>query len=222
MHVHGDWLLTPERAALHLPTATAVVADLHLGYDQVRRRGGEAVPAVGLEEALAALGAVVFRHDVRRLVIAGDLFEDGRCAAPEELLHWLEAAGVELVGLVPGNHDRGLSKSNAGLPVVAEGIMLGDWRVVHGDGRLPRGRVVHGHVHPVLRWGPDVVAPCFLVGERRLVLPAFSADAAGVGVLGDPRWRAFRCCAIAGSDVLDFGQLGDLHRARRHRPGRRA
>src|SRR5205085_3477429 len=112
MRVHDDWLLTPERAALHLPTGTAVVADLHLGYDQVRRRGGEAVPAVGLEEALAALGAVVFRHDVRRLVIAGDLFEDGRCAGQAaELLNWLAAAGVELVGLVPGNHDRGLSQS---------------------------------------------------------------------------------------------------------------
>jgi putative SbcD/Mre11-related phosphoesterase len=222
MQVHGDWLLTPERAALHLPTATAVVADLHLGYDQVRRRGGEAVPAVGLEEALAGLGAVLFRHDVRRLVIAGDLFEDGRCAGQAaELLRWLEAAGVELTGVVPGNHDRGLSKSAAVLPVVAEGVLLGGWRVVHGDGRLPRGRLVHGHVHPVLRWGPHVVAPCYLVGERRIVLPAFSADAAGVGVLDDPRWRRFRCCAIADTDVLDFGPLGDLARARKQKPGRR-
>jgi metallophosphoesterase superfamily enzyme len=181
----------------------------------VRRRGGEAVPTVGLEEVLAGLGAVLFRHDVRRLVIAGDLFEDGRCAAQAaELLAWLAAAGVELAGLVPGNHDRGLPPSGAGLPLVAEGLVVGGWRVVHGDGRLPRGRLVHGHVHPVFRWGPHLAAPCYLVGERRIILPAFSADAAGVSVLGDPRWRKYRCCVIAGDDVLDFGPVGELHRAR--------
>src|SRR5438270_5847367 len=36
MIVHEDWLLTPVRAAVHLPTATAVVADLHLGYELAR------------------------------------------------------------------------------------------------------------------------------------------------------------------------------------------
>ena len=40
-----NWLLTPERAAIHLPTATAVLADLHLGYNEVRCGTGEAVPA---------------------------------------------------------------------------------------------------------------------------------------------------------------------------------
>src|SRR5262249_34562148 len=42
MRIHRDWLLTPERAAVHLPTATAIVADLHLGYNHARRRTGEA------------------------------------------------------------------------------------------------------------------------------------------------------------------------------------
>ena len=53
MYVHEDWLLTPYRAAIHLPTATAVIADLHLGYDQVRQRGGEAVPSSSFEDIVA-------------------------------------------------------------------------------------------------------------------------------------------------------------------------
>src|SRR4051812_26604126 len=108
MRVLDDWLLTPLRAAVHLPTGTAVVADLHLGYDRVRRRGGEAVPARPFAAPLAPLRALLHEHGLRRLLIAGDLFEDGRCAPEEmaaELLAWVGEAGLELT-IVPGNHDR--------------------------------------------------------------------------------------------------------------------
>jgi uncharacterized protein len=215
MLVHQDWLLTAERAAVYLPEATAVIADVHLGYDRARRRGGEAVPLTDLDAALGGLRRLVARTDVRRLVVAGDLFEDGRlCGGAAELLRWFVDLRVELTAVVLGNHDRRLQGADAALPVVGE-ASLGPWRVVHGDGRLPRGPVVSGHVHPYLRWGPKVAAPCFLVGANRLILPAFSEDAAGVNVLGDPRWRRFRCCAVAGEDVLDFGELGALPKSRR-------
>src|SRR4051812_9631722 len=104
MRVLGDWLLTAGRLAVHLPTRTAVAADLHLGYDRVRRRGGEAVPGRALAVELAPLRQELRRRDVSRLVVAGDLFEDGRCQREEmveELLAWLREAKVELVGVVP-------------------------------------------------------------------------------------------------------------------------
>ena len=67
--------------------------------------------------------------------------------------------------------------------------------------------------------GAAVSAPCYLVGDDRLVLPAFSTDAKGVNVLGHAGWRHTRCCAPAGEEVLDFGLVEAL--ARRHRSGRR-
>jgi putative SbcD/Mre11-related phosphoesterase len=211
--VHDEWLLTPERVAVHLPTATAVAADLHLGYDRARRRRGDAVPLAGLEEVLGALGAVAARHGARALVVAGDLCEDaaGRALLPE-LRRRLGEVGLSLSGLVSGNHDRGLADPS--LPLYPGGFRLGGWVVLHGDGALPEGRLVLGHFHPCLRWGPGVAAPCYLVGERRLVLPALSADAAGVNVLGERRWRGCRCAAIAGDRVLDFGELSELNKAR--------
>jgi hypothetical protein len=213
MQVHTDWLLTPERAAVHLPTATAVIADLHLGYDEARRRRGEAVPESGLDDVVAVLRSLLVRETVRRLVIAGDLLEDSRCTRQaEELLAWLDSEGVALAGVVPGNHDRGLGQQDGGLPLCPAGVVLGGWRVVHGDGRLPRGRLVCGHWHPCLRWGRRVTAPCFLVGPRRLILPAFSADAAGASVLGERAWRNYRCYAIVGDKVLDFGEVALLRR----------
>lgn len=209
MRVHTDWLLTPERAALHLPSAAAVVADLHLGYDHVRRHTGEAVPLVCADETIARLRPLLERHGVRRLVIAGDLFEDGRRGGPlTELLDWLRGAGVASVELVPGNHDRGVPTLPEGVQVCPEGVCLGAWRVVHGDAPA-RGWVVQGHVHPWLRLG-SVSAPCFLVGPRRLVLPPFSADAAGCNVLRQRAWRDYRCYAVAADAVLDLGPVGTL------------
>lgn len=214
MHVHRDWLLTAERAAVHLPTATAVLADLHLGYNQVRQRGGDALPRTTCRTIVARLRRLTTRCAVRRLVIAGDLFEDGRaCDSAQEFLTALAALRLELTGVVPGNHDRRLHGLRDLFPICPDGIRLGDWRVVHGDGRLPHGPVVQGHLHPCFRWAPGILAPCYLIGARRLVLPASSEDAAGVNVLGDRRWRRFRCGVIAAEEVLDFGVLGLLPRA---------
>ena len=213
MRVLDDWLLTPARAAIHTPTATAVVADLHLGYDRVRRRRGDAVPVRLVADELAALRLELAHQGVSRLVIAGDLFEDGRHERDEvlrELIAWLQVSAIELVGVVPGNHDRlGASVEVDGwsMPLFPEGVKLGGWHVVHGDGVLPPSRVVQGHEHPWLRWRRGVEGPCYLVGEGRLVLPAMSADAAGVNVWGDVRWRGYRACAIAGTRVLDFGEV---------------
>jgi putative SbcD/Mre11-related phosphoesterase len=207
--VHTEWLLTPERVALHLPTGTAVAADLHLGYDQARIRAGDAVPTGSLEEELAPLRNVLWRHGIRRLVVAGDLVEDARCAEMiPQFRGLLKQADVDLIGLIPGNHDDGLMVS--GLPIFTEGLSLGTWRVVHGDNRLPPGRVVHGHIHPIFRWSRQTAGPCYLVRPDRLILPAFSRDAAGIDVAGDPRRRAYRCCVIAGDSVLDLGVLRGL------------
>ena len=211
MRVLDDWLLTPVRAAIHLPTATAVIADVHLGYGEARHRGGDAVPRQSAALVLDPLLPVLKRHAVRRLVIAGDLFEAGPSTAlVTELLDWCSRNEVELCGVVPGNHDRGLAKNAPALPIHEEGLQLGAWRVVHGDGPLPAGRFIQGHEHPVARWEGRVGGPCFLIGAERLVLPAFSLDAAGVNVLNEQRWRAFRCCVIAGDRLLDFGVLGEL------------
>src|SRR5262245_16098226 len=107
MRTEDDWLLTAARAAIHRPTATAILSDLHLGYAEARRRNGEAVPAVDLEHTLAPLAAVLTHHGARRLVIAGDLFEAGfRDDLSAQLLAWLEAKDIELLAVVPGNHDR--------------------------------------------------------------------------------------------------------------------
>jgi putative SbcD/Mre11-related phosphoesterase len=210
MMVHGEWLLTPRRMAVHVPTATAVVADVHLGYDRARQRRGEAVPLTGLDDFRDALRGLLRSHSLRRLVVAGDLLEDtAGLTLISELLQWLHEHQLELA-VVPGNHDRSLVRGAPSVPLHREGLRIGDWLVIHGDARAPSGCVVMGHFHPCLRCSEHITAPCYLVARERLVLPAFSPDAAGVNVVGARRWRGHQCIAIAGDQLLDFGDVGRL------------
>jgi metallophosphoesterase superfamily enzyme len=211
MQGEDGWLLTAARAAIHTPTATAVVSDLHLGYGEARRRGGEAVPAPHLAGVLEPLRDAFRRHVVRRLVVAGDLFEAGvSVELGRTFLEWLRDQDVELSAVVPGNHDRRIGRAGDLLPWRPDGYAVGKWRVVHGDGKEPDGPFVQGHEHPCLGLSGRQRAPCYLAAPRRLILPAYSADAAGVNVLRRRRWASFRCGVIVGQEVLDFGPVADL------------
>ena len=202
-----EWLLTPERAAIHLPSSTAIIADLHLGYDLARCRSGDAVPITPLDEQWAPLEKLFSCHTVARMVIAGDLVEKWHgdqmaCLIRDWLHHWK----VELVGIVPGNHDSSIDRVGSA-PIFEIGFPVGNWLVIHGDKNVPVGNVVLGHYHPSVRWRRHLTAPCFLFRNDRLVLPAFSKDAAGGNVFGNRQWRGHQCFVVAGSRVLDFGEL---------------
>lgn len=218
--VSRDWWLTPERVAVHRPSATAVIADVHLGYHEARRQQGEAIPVPSVEDALAPLVRVCQRYDLKHLVVAGDLFEKTFCPILwRALLAALASMHVRLAALVPGNHDRrlpdGLEDES---PIFPDGFPLDDWLVVHGDGVLPERRCVMGHVHPsVVCRGRK--CPCYVVGPRSLILPAFSAEAAGYNVWHDPRYRGHVCHAIVGGTVVRLGpKPGLTGRNRNSRP----
>jgi metallophosphoesterase superfamily enzyme len=117
-----------------------------------------------------------------------------------------------------GNHDRiehhpsrALSPAEARMP---QTCVVAGWTIAHGHKALAGRRTISGHHHPVFRHD-SFAAPCFMVGSRRIVLPAFSANAAGcdVGRAAVPRaWRAanLRCIVSTGDELLDFGPLDRL------------
>lgn len=214
---HEGWLLTPEGAAIRREEATAVVADVHLGYEWARGAAGDCVPSHSLAETCEGLARVLTRANVRRLLVAGDLVESHRpCARTAadvgRLASWLAARGVELV-LAIGNHDRGLS-GWAHAPRTVASLAVADWTVQHGDRTIEGDRAVIGHFHPALRAG-GLSTRCFLAGPKLLVLPAFSRDAAGLDLASAARPKAWsgvnlRCLAAADDSVLDFGPLDTL------------
>jgi putative SbcD/Mre11-related phosphoesterase len=226
-HEHEGWLLTPEGAAIRPEEATAVVADVHLGYEWARGTAGDCVPAHSLAETAARLERVFARAETRRLVVAGDLVESPRpCARTAadvaRLGDWLAARGVDLV-VAAGNHDRAL-KGSPRAPAIVATLDVAGWTIQHGHRAVVGGRAVIGHHHPSLRAG-GLATPCFLAGPRLLVLPAFSANAAGLDVASAAAvagWgpAGLRCLAATRSGLLDFGPVATLA-ARLRSPGPR-
>ena len=199
MRIFDDWLLLPQRFALHEPSATAVLADVHLGYSAARQRLGDAIPWRSVEEEMTPLTIAATSHDIRSLIVAGDLFERGFDAAV--LAQWMDVLDrlkIRFLGLVPGNHDRGTSRKC----VAALARRLRSCRLAHRTWR-PTERRREGRVGPLAsRDSLERPQGSLLSGAgRHLILPAFSLDAAGVDVRADARWQEWDCYAVHGSRI---------------------
>ncbi len=224
LYPFDGWELSPEGAAIHQGERTAVIADLHLGYEWARGAAGDCVVAHSLNETIAGLSALLSRARVDRVIVAGDLVESPLpCRRTRNdvraLRQWLAARSVELV-VLEGNHDRGIrhaAEATAWSETrLAESCNVASWTIGHGHRPIRGRRVISGHHHPALKVG-GISAPCFLVGQGRIVLPAFSTNAAGCDVATaamPPDWRPkqWRCIASTGVDLLDFGTLSELRR----------
>jgi metallophosphoesterase superfamily enzyme len=179
-----------------------VLADVHLGYSAARQRHGDAIPSRTVADELKPLVEAAREHELRAVVVAGDLFENGfDVELYRQFLDVLDPLHIAFVGLVPGNHDRGADKTALAAPLFPNGYDLAGWRVAHGDRPLAESHAIAGHWHPATRWKRRKL-PCFLTRGTQVILPAFSLDAAGVQVDRDPRWRDWHRWAIDGGKVV--------------------
>ncbi len=224
------WRLTPEGGAIHPGERVAVIADVHLGYEWARGAAGDCVPAHSLAECLEKLERLLARCAIDRLVVAGDLVESARpctrtAADLDRLDAWLQQRKVRLE-LIEGNHDRSIAWPHrtrspgapASMTVHNSALEVGGWTIAHGHRRVSAERLISGHLHPVLRVSGHG-APCFLAGAGRIILPAFSGNAAGLDVaslrIPTPWPRgSLHCLASTGDELLDFGPLESMLIAR--------
>jgi uncharacterized protein len=187
-------LVAHASGALWVPAVRALlVADTHLGYAWAQRRRGELGPLIegGARERLEA---VVTEFAPAQVVLVGDVVHAPRPSDQERAV--VEATLVSLLArtrvvFVRGNHDRAFAQDYHGLGLE----VVEQWReagvcALHGD-RLPEDPCADsffalGHVHPAVTVhdaaGAGRRIPVFVVGERGVVLPAFSPFAAGFRV----------------------------------------
>jgi DNA ligase-associated metallophosphoesterase len=177
-----DVELLAERA-MHWPrAATLFVADVHLGKAAAFRAGGVAIPRGSTANDLARLAALIARTRCAHLVILGDFLHAaaGRVAALDAaFLAWRDAHPGLAITLVRGNHDAkaGDPPSSWRVTVVADPHPLAPFVLCHEPASPKTGFALCGHVHPGVRIAAgaheSVRLPCFLIGRRRMLLPAF-------------------------------------------------
>jgi DNA ligase-associated metallophosphoesterase len=189
--VEGAWatVIAGERVelcaerALHWPRErTLFVADVHLGKAAAFRAGGVPLPRGATAADLARLTRLLERSRATRLVILGDFFHAraGRVPALDAAFTaWREHHAALAITLVRGNHDRraGDPPPHWRVTCVADPHALPPFLGCHDPVEPESGHALCGHVHPgVWLTGPGEESarlPCFVVGMRRTILPAF-------------------------------------------------
>lgn len=184
----GERVLLLPQKALYWPAArTLMVADIHFGKAASFRALGVPVPHGTTSENLGALDTLLAAHDTRRVVFLGDFLHAKAAQAPatlQAMLAWRHRhAGLELL-LVRGNHDRHAGDPSALLDVrmADEPYCCGPFALCHHPDLPCDAYVIAGHVHPayLLRTARESLRlPCFLLGTRRAILPAFGAFTGG-------------------------------------------
>lgn len=200
--------LLAERAVHWPEAATLLVADLHWGKGETFRGAGLPVPRGELADDLGRLGRALRRTGARRLVVLGDLVH-GRIGVTDDVVATVTAWRREWRGsflLVRGNHDRHLPEVPEGWGIEAvEGVVReGPFAFCHHPTEIEGFYAWSGHVHPTVRLGgraDGLRLPCFRLGRRSGVLPAFGTFTGGPSVRGFTRGDE-RLFAVAGDRVI--------------------
>jgi uncharacterized protein len=215
----GVWA-DSRRAAWFEALRLLAVADLHLGYPWALRHAGLLLPLEVPDDTLPRLASLAADYRPAQIVLVGDVLHRAvPVPAIAQDLRQLKAQTPPDTSLVviTGNHDRNLAQfaANADLDLqVVDRFQLDAWLFVHGEHSSPGpARTVMGHEHPAVRLTDGAArsakCPCFLVAHNLLVLPAFSAWAAGTVVGSQPfmsdqarATRFERAVAILGNRLL--------------------
>lgn len=209
-HAGGESVVLYAGRALAWPREkTLFVADVHLGKAATFRAGGVPLPRGSTATDLARLDALLADSDAARLVVLGDFLHAraGRVPALARTFVAWRARHPRLdVVLVRGNHD-----AHAGDPppewvvdCVDEPHAFAPFLACHRVAAPRSGYALCGHVHPAIRvQGSDDSArlPCFVLGTKRAILPAFGRFTGLAEIAPDP---GDRIVAIAGRALFEL------------------
>lgn len=201
--------LLPERALFWPRGGILVAADLHWGKAAAFRAAGIPIPGGATGDDLARLDSALLRTAAHSLVVLGDLFHAraGRVASRTltELRRWRARRKRLEIRLIRGNHDRhaGDPPEDLGVECVDSPAFLPPFVLRHKPRVSTEGYTLAGHVHPgTVLAGPGLLRerlPCFVVGRRMAVLPAFGGFT-GMGMVAPEAGE--RVFVVADGEVL--------------------
>jgi uncharacterized protein len=197
--LNGTGGLALPSGALFVPSLDLLcVSDLHRGKSVRRaRRGGQMLPPYETRATLDRLAEDLAATSARTVVALGDSFDDARAALSLDLVEraqldalmegrgwvWIEGNHEGGPTALPGLHARehragGLLFRHEAREDAAPGEVSGHWHPKHGLPGWERRR-------------------CFVLDDRRLVLPAYGAYTGGLDALHPPFRALFGPRALA-------------------------
>ncbi len=182
-----ELLLLPQRAFFWPSYRTLGLADVHLGKAHSLQRLGLPISAEAHRDDLNQIAELIHQLNPSHVVILGD-FIHRKDSWSDSLIKMLDAFFAKFAeirwSLVIGNHERGSKPYLESLPfqISEESLQVGPLTMAHGHGKSAAGFVIVGHVHPVisLKNGPTRLRlPCFVLDDKRLLLPSFGSLTGG-------------------------------------------
>jgi uncharacterized protein len=200
--------LLPQKAAFLPDTSTLLIADAHIGKAVSFRALGVPVPSGTTTENLNLISDLVARHHAKQIIFLGDFLHSAKAHAAATMAavsSWREAHASLQITLVRGNHDSraGDPPAHLNIDVVNEPLMLGGLALCHHPQEVAGAYALAGHIHPCVkvtgRGRERLRLPCFWMGARSGVLPAFGAFTGMAEVRPNAQDRVF---AVAGDAVV--------------------
>lgn len=174
--------LLPDRAVFWHKEKTLYIADTHFGKAATFRKVGIPVSEHTTAEDCLRLSQLVEETAAEKLIILGDFLHAraGR-AQPvrNQLFDWRDQHRELSIVLIRGNHDQqsGDPWPELNIECMADPTEAESWDLRHLPVDSPTRPFMAGHLHPGYRLsgtGRDTLRnPCFVVGEERIILPAF-------------------------------------------------
>jgi uncharacterized protein len=183
--LNGESLLLMSERAVYWPAKYVLfAADVHVGKAAAFRALSVPAPEGNLADDLARLTYAIERTDAQQIVLLGDVLhaKHGRAEhVLQQVAVWREAHSRRHFLIVRGNHDvrAGDPPDDWNMDCVDAPAMLAPFVLCHEPCESDAGYVLCGHVHPAFRLagrgGLHATLPCFAIGARRMILPAFGS-----------------------------------------------
>ncbi|MGI6472210.1 MAG: metallophosphoesterase [Candidatus Methanomethylophilaceae archaeon] len=219
LEILPDVLVTSDRCLLLEGGRTAVIGDLHLGYETSLEDEGMFLPRVNTGTIRDALNRIISRYEPERMVLLGDVkhdFRRSRGESSDEILRVIRLLNEAVETLViKGNHDNYIQNV-----LIEEGMSAVDFadiagfRLEHGHVDSGRRPVIIGHEHPAVRIpgsGGEKIH-CFVLAREEgvLVIPPFSPMSLGSDLLteGTAMSPALRESDVGKAEIYGVSDLG--------------